>query len=214
MQKKQGISLIVLVITIIVMIILAATVVISLSNTGIIDRAGKAVDLTNEASVQDLAALTWADAYMDNKRGTELVNEVTTKLSEQGVTAEKWNITISDTGIVVTSKANSTPGAKFADGTTKTWEELKTEFGVTDNSIPDSAFIEKTIQSIVIPEGVNEIGNYAFAGCDSLTTVKYLGTSAPFIGSSAFNRTSVTKVIVPIGYETDTFGGIDVSKIL
>ena len=225
MQKKQGISLIVLVITIIVMIILAATVVISLSNTGIIDRAGKAVDLTNEASVQDLAALTWADAYMNDKRGEALVTEVTTKLSEQGVKSEDWNITISDTGIVVTSKANSTPdvelipgenapGAKFADGTTKTWEELKTEFGVTDNSIPDRAFIGKTIQSIVIPEGVNEIGDYAFSTCTSLTTVKYLGTSEPSVVSNAFNRTSVTKVIVPIGYETDTFGGIDVSKIL
>ena len=45
---KKGISLIVLVITIIVMIILAAVVVISLSNTGIIDRADQAVKLTNE----------------------------------------------------------------------------------------------------------------------------------------------------------------------
>ncbi|MBR6614048.1 MAG: type II secretion system protein [Clostridia bacterium] len=107
MQNKKGISLIVLVITIIVMIILAATVVITLSNTGVIDRAGQAVDLTNEAAVQDLAALTWADAYMDNKRGTELVNEVTTKLSEQGITADKWNITISETGIVVTNKNSS-----------------------------------------------------------------------------------------------------------
>ena len=91
MQKKQGISLIVLVITIIVMIILAASVVITLSNTGVINRASQAVDLTNEASVQDLAALTWADAYMDNKRGTDLVNEVTTKLGEQGVTVTNKN---------------------------------------------------------------------------------------------------------------------------
>ena len=101
MQKKQGISLIVLVITIIVMIILAATVVISLSNTGIIDRAGQAVDLTNEASVQDLAALTWADAYMNNKRGSELVTEVTTKLEDYGVTEDNWDIKISDTGVTV-----------------------------------------------------------------------------------------------------------------
>ena len=103
---KKGISLIVLVITIIVMIILAATVVISLSNTGIIDRAGKAVDLTNEASVQDLAALTWAEVYMDGKRGDDLVETVTTKLSEQGVTTEKWNITISDTGVNVSKKGS------------------------------------------------------------------------------------------------------------
>ena len=111
MQKKKGISLIVLVITIIVMIILAASVVITLSNTGVINRASQAVDLTNEASVQDLAALTWADAYMDNKRGTDLVNEVTTKLGEQGVTADKWNITVTDTGVTVTNKNTATaPG--------------------------------------------------------------------------------------------------------
>ncbi len=107
MQKKQGISLIVLVITIIVMIILAASVVITLSNTGVINRASQAVDLTNEAQVQDMAALVWADAYMDNKRGTELVNEVTTKLGEQGVTADKWNITVTDTGVTVTNKNSS-----------------------------------------------------------------------------------------------------------
>ena len=110
MQKKQGISLIVLVITIIVMIILAASVVITLSNTGVINRASQAVDLTNEAAVQDLAALTWADAYMNNKRGTELINEVTTKLGEQGVTADKWNISVTDTGVTVTSKNEAKPG--------------------------------------------------------------------------------------------------------
>ena len=107
---KKGISLIVLVITIIVMIILAASVVITLSNTGVINRASEAVDLTNEAAVQDLAALIWADAYMDGKRGTELEAEVTTKLSEQGVTATDWNITVTDTGVSVKNKNNLTLG--------------------------------------------------------------------------------------------------------
>ena len=101
---KKGISLIVLVITIIVMIILAASVVITLSNTGVINRASEAVDATNESQVQDLAALIWADAFMDNKRGTDLVNEVTTKLSEQGITSDKWNVTVTDTGVSIISK--------------------------------------------------------------------------------------------------------------
>ena len=104
---KKGISLIVLVITIIVMIILAASVVITLSNTGVIDRAGQAVDLTNEASVQDLAALTWADAYLDNLRGQDLIDEVEKKLEEQGVTKDKWNITITETGVNIAEKATS-----------------------------------------------------------------------------------------------------------
>lgn len=43
MRKKQGISLIVLVITIIVMIILAAAIIISLTNAGIINKASDAV---------------------------------------------------------------------------------------------------------------------------------------------------------------------------
>ena len=104
---KKGISLIVLVITIIVMIILAASVVIILSNTGVIDRASEAVDATNEAAVQDLAALVCADTFMNGKRGTDLVNEVTTKLSEQGITTDKWNITVTDTGVSVTNKNSS-----------------------------------------------------------------------------------------------------------
>ncbi len=119
MQKKQGISLIVLVITIIVMIILAASVVITLSNTGIINRASEAVGLTNEAAVQDMAALIWADAYMNNKRGTELVSEVTTKLGEQGVTADKWNITVTDTGVSVNSKSSCVSGHAFGEWVTK-----------------------------------------------------------------------------------------------
>ncbi len=101
---KKGISLIVLVITIIVMIILAASVVITLSNTGVINRASEAVDLTNEAQVQDFAALVWADAYMDNKRGQDLIDEVTNKLEQQGIKEDKWDMNISNTGIEVTVK--------------------------------------------------------------------------------------------------------------
>ncbi len=130
MQKKQGISLIVLVITIIVMIILAASVVITLSNTGVIDRAGQAVNLTNEASVQDLAALTWADAYMDNLRGQYLIDKVTEELEEQGVTAEKWNITVTDTGVSVTNK-NSASGTSLGSLITAANYGDKVDYSVT-----------------------------------------------------------------------------------
>ena len=130
MRRKQGISLIVLVITIIVMIILAASVVITLSNTGVINRAGEAVDLTNESAVQDLAALVWADAYIDNTRGTDLVNEVTTKLGEQGVTSDKWNITVTDTGVTVTNK-NSSSGTGLGSLITAANYGDKVDYSVT-----------------------------------------------------------------------------------
>ncbi len=134
MQKKQGISLIVLVITIIVMIILAASVVITLSNTGIINKANDAVDLTNESAVQDLAALTWTDAYMDNKRGIDLIDEVTNKLSDQGITADKWDISITDTGISVTSKKNVSGTGLGSLITVENYGD-KVDYSVTVNGI-------------------------------------------------------------------------------
>ena len=106
MQKNKGISLIVLVITIIVMIILAASVVVSLNNTGIIEKANTAVQLTDERQVQDLAALVWAECYLDPVKKADIVNSVKTELANQGVTEDKWNITVTETGVTVTSKAN------------------------------------------------------------------------------------------------------------
>ena len=43
MQKKKAVSLIVLVITIIVMIILATAIILTLNNTGIINKSSEAV---------------------------------------------------------------------------------------------------------------------------------------------------------------------------
>ena len=68
MKSKQGISLIVLVITIIVMIILAGAIVIALNNSGIIGRASEAVEKTNLAAVKELAQMAWSEAYADGVR--------------------------------------------------------------------------------------------------------------------------------------------------
>ena len=103
---KKGISLIVLVITIIVMIILAAAVVISMSNTGIIEKASQAVNLTDEKSVQDLAALVWAETYLDETKRANIENEVMQELEKHGVKTDKWNIQVSNTGIIISSKSN------------------------------------------------------------------------------------------------------------
>ena len=100
-QTKQGISLIVLVITIIVMIILAAAVIVSLSSNGIIDRANEAVDKTDEAQVKAYAQMIWADAFLDGKRGEELIKVVETKLKEIDVTPKTYTFYISDSGMEI-----------------------------------------------------------------------------------------------------------------
>lgn len=58
---KKGISLIVLVITIIVMIIIAGAIIISLNSTNILSKADEAVDKTDVGAINDKLALAYVD---------------------------------------------------------------------------------------------------------------------------------------------------------
>ena len=64
MKKKNAISLIVLVITVIVMAILAATVIITLSNTNIISEENDAVEKTEAQQVEEMKAIMLADGML------------------------------------------------------------------------------------------------------------------------------------------------------
>ena len=101
MRRKNGISLIVLVITIIVMIILAASVVITLSNTGIINKASDATQITNIKQVEQLATLIWADGYSDNLKGSQLKDYVLDNMQDY---IDDYTIIVTDKGVTVTNK--------------------------------------------------------------------------------------------------------------
>jgi len=58
---KKGISLIVLVITIIVMIIIAGAIIISLNSSNVLDRSNEAVKSSNLASAKSTLALKYAE---------------------------------------------------------------------------------------------------------------------------------------------------------
>ncbi len=115
-MQKKGISLIVLVITIIVMIILAASVVISLTSNGIIDKASQVVQLTDEKQIQQIAELAWAEAYTDGLRDEIQIKEyIEDRLKENKVDTSKYNIIISGNGVILNQgyKINVT---SFIDG--------------------------------------------------------------------------------------------------
>ena len=105
MKKKQGISLIVLVITIIVMIVLAAAVVLTLNNTGIIGKANEAVEKTNLKEVEQLASIVWAEEFMDGKRGETLKQAVLDKLKDY---TDNYNFNITDGGVTVATVGSET----------------------------------------------------------------------------------------------------------
>ena len=91
-MKRQGISLIVLVITIIVMIILAAAIIISLNNTGIIGNANKAKNESDLANIKTAADLEYSEYILDKSvlpEGTTLGDYITEKLVQSGIIKEK-----------------------------------------------------------------------------------------------------------------------------
>lgn len=98
---KRGISLIVLVITIIVMIILVSSVIVSLNNTGIINKSNDAVSKSNLNEVRHQATLIWSEEYLNGKRGDELKTAVLDKLKDY---QNKYNIEVTDKGVDVNFK--------------------------------------------------------------------------------------------------------------
>ena len=105
MQKKNGISLIVLVITIIVMIILAAAIILSLNNSGIISKSNKAVKDTNEQEVNHIASLAWSEAYLNGARTVEeLTSAVNTSLTNNGIDPSKYVIEVTTKGVTAHDK--------------------------------------------------------------------------------------------------------------
>lgn len=100
-KNKTGISMIVLVITIIIMIILAASVVITLNNTGIIRQSNVAVDKSELKEVEHVVALAWAEAYMEGNRTPEdLKASMDEKLT--GVDLTNYEYAATEKGVSVT----------------------------------------------------------------------------------------------------------------
>ena len=95
---KKGISLIVLVITIIVLAILAGAIIISLSNTNVIQQATEAKNSANRANAKYAVATIYAAAVAKGTDGKAYVSETGTalmtrdlyvaELVKQGYTAE------------------------------------------------------------------------------------------------------------------------------
>lgn len=116
---KKGISLIVLVITIIVMIIIAGAIIISLNSSNVIAQANKAVTESDLANAQNAAMLAYAEAAVGNNGIAMVKNQAgelaavteayyTKALNDAGFDASKYDIALNDAGIpTVSAKATS-----------------------------------------------------------------------------------------------------------
>lgn len=117
---KKGISLIVLVITIIVMIIIAGAIIISLNSTNIIDKANEAVTASDLANARNTAMLKYAElaAGNDGDAMIEVEAEDGTK-TKQVATAQTYIDALSAAGFdtsaySVTANSNGIPTVNAA----------------------------------------------------------------------------------------------------
>lgn len=101
-KMKNGISLIVLVITIIVLAILAATVVLTITNSGLINIAKDTVSNAKLKQVEQIASLAWAEAYADGKRTQpELDAYVKEMLAKNNIDTTGILIIVTTSGVTV-----------------------------------------------------------------------------------------------------------------
>ena len=228
--NKKGISLIVLVITIIVMIILASAIVITLSNSGIINKANEAVDATNLKQVQELAQVIWAEGSLDNKDAATIKGEIVSKL---GDAASKYNIVVTDKGVTVVF---AIPGL-YKTGTNytellKDWDTLVKEGAIhvengvvytsldVENEVNTSSDILVGDLALPTDGSVTAIGDYvedengtsgnlAFPACGNLTGIR-IPKSVTSICMGAFMESTNLAIITYEGtieeWENISFG--------
>ena len=192
MKNKKGISLIVLVITIIVMIILAAAVVVSLNNTGIIGKANVAVKETNAKQIEDLAALAWADAYMEGARTeSELQTAVNEALKDVDTTG--YTVIVTGAGVSVVQgdgKAWTQDGTKVTNGilTLAVGDYVDYVSGVTDYEDENGWRVVGAENGELLLVSTTHVGELTLGGSDIedakndyLTGISQLNTvCAPF----------------------------------
>ena len=104
-KNKKGISLIVLIITIIIMIILAGAIILTLNNSGVIDRAEEAKEASDMATLKEAANIAYGEWVLatemdgETKSADEYIKE---KLKNQGFSDEDLQLVyIEDTGKIL-----------------------------------------------------------------------------------------------------------------
>ena len=205
-NQKNGISLIVLVITIIVIIILAVAVILSIANNNPIENANKAKFQNDLKTIQEELTLKQSSNYIDEHTG-KTTNEITI---EDLNSAENY---VKNNKLIVVNEKLCYVNGGVTD-VEKEWAEevglecagtlLKAgEDGLIINSdglltTGDNGY-EGNETALVIPKGVKEIGSTAFMGCTEITSIVIPNTVTSIKGAAFLGCTSLKTINIPEG---------------
>ncbi len=221
MQKKKGISLIVLVITIIVMIVLAGAIVLTLSNSGIINKSSEAVFKQNVRNYQTELSLYLSEELMKsptmnimtvNITGNS-IKEIIASISDEDLM--KFEITFGKLKYIGTEEDEK----KWAEELgIKTGNEALTEeeynilyadeiaLALKYGQVIDGAYSLKpeytpttlptSVTKLAIPYGTIKIEYNTFYECNTLDEV-VLPEGLENVGESAFYGSSIKEISFP-----------------
>ncbi len=209
--NKRGISLIVLVITIIVMIILASAIILSLSNSGIIGRANEASFKTDVKSIQEELTIELADAILEDRADALEGVAAETVLDSAQKYPEKF--VISNQKLMYIGEKVTADERAYLDqiGIEELWDNSQAYlFEIDENGVLTGVKGEYLIDGssacvyvdgaevteLVLPKGITAIGSEAFIRC-SITSIT-IPNGVTSIGDLAFyNCVALTTITLP-----------------
>ena len=211
---KKGISLIVLVITIIVMIVLAGAVILALSNSGIIEKATSSAFKTDVKTIKEeyeykMAELKLNDETFDQAtlNASDTTLSYNTKTGEGGnlysivPTAEKYKDEFEVRDGVLRYKGENYKKLNWAEEVGITTNRYEIVDGVLLSSNANLLLVG-TDGKIRIPSNVVKIGEGAFSNVDGLKEVTIPG-NVKEIGQNAFSSNkTLEKVVMEDGVKT------------
>ena len=211
---KKGISLIVLVITIIVMIVLAGAVILALSNSGIIEKATSSAFKTDVKTIKEeyeykMAELKLNDETFDQAtlNASDTTLSYNTKTGEGGnlysivPTAEKYKDEFEVRDGVLRYKGENYKKLNWAEEVGITTNRYEIVDGVLLSSNANLLLVG-TDGKIRIPSNVVKIGEGAFSNVNGLKEVTIPG-NVKEIGQNAFSSNkTLEKVVMEDGVKT------------
>ncbi|MBR5228054.1 MAG: leucine-rich repeat domain-containing protein [Clostridia bacterium] len=217
--NKKAISLIVLVITIIVLAILAATVIINLSNTNIIEQASKTAFKSDMANYKEAYNLYLAGKYADNPYFDKAqITEADFDTIFAGNYSENLKVmngelayeTLDSEEIAILDELKiqvSLPAGLYETGTrrqVKSWDELVADGTITISNGELTKCLSSISGYLVIDNTINSIGQYGFGSTKLANvvipnSVSSIGKYA-FVGSSGLQNISIPGSVASIGY--------------
>ena len=101
-MNKRGVSLVVLVLTIIILVILTGVIVITINNNDVITEANRATGKQNEAQAQQVASLAFAEKVMDGVEDLDTIKTyVEASLVANGYKLTDYRISVTQDGVNV-----------------------------------------------------------------------------------------------------------------